>query len=97
MATSDLRQAYFEILMEQVRSGQYPSPTMMERLEKAIRDRGAAEEYAQLLLDTISEDRYPSPQMLERINYVINILESLDAMNGSAATNGSGNGSRNGS
>ena len=95
MATSDLRRAYFEILMGQVRSGQYPSPTMMDRLEKAIRDRGSADEYAQLLLDTVSEDRFPSPQMLERVNYAINALESLDAMNGSA--NGSTNGSRNGS
>ena len=75
MPTSDLRRAYFDILMEQVRSARYPSPTMMDRLEKEVRDLGTAEEYVRILLDLMAEERFPSPMMLERMSQAISAIE----------------------
>ncbi len=75
MPTSQLRQAYLDVLMEQVRSCRYPSPTMMDRLERTIDDRGNAEEYVQSLIDAMADERYPSPMMLER---VARLLDALD-------------------
>ena len=75
MPTPDLRQAYLDILMEQVRSCRFPSPTMMDRLESTVRDRQAANDYVGALLDLLGEERYPSPQMLDR---VAGLLDALD-------------------
>ncbi len=80
MATTELRQAYFDILMEQVRSCQYPSPTMMDRLEEAIRDRRSAEEYVNTLLETIRNERFPGPQLLDRLAGLIDVLDALEAV-----------------
>ena len=82
MATTELRQAYFDILMEQVRSCRFPSPTMMDRLEEAVRDRRSAEEYVHSLLQTMSEERYPSPQLLDRVAGLIDVLDALEAYDG---------------
>ncbi len=75
MPTSELRQAYFDILMERVGSFRYASPMMMDRLEKACPDRESAEEYVRTLIDAVSKERYPSPQLLERISNLIKVLE----------------------
>lgn len=82
MATTELRQAYFDILMEQVRSCRYPSPTMMDRLEEAVRDRASAEDYVNALLQTMSEERYPSPQLLDRVAGLIDVLDALERSDG---------------
>ncbi len=82
MATTELRQAYFDILMEQVRSCRFPSPTMMDRLEEVVRDRRTAEEYVNVLLETMSEERYPSPMMLDRVAGLIDVLDSIQALDG---------------
>ncbi len=75
MSATELRQAYYDVLLRQVRSCRYPSPTMMQRTEEEIRDPDTAEEYIAALLELVGSDRYPSPQMLERIS---NTLVALD-------------------
>lgn len=76
MPTSQLRQAYLDLLMEQVSSCRYPSPTMMERLEGTIGDRGRAEEYVRTLIDMMAEERYPSPMMLDRVAGLLDVLDA---------------------
>lgn len=75
MPTSELRQAYLDMLMEQVRSCRYPSPTMMDRLEQTIGDRGNAEDYVRALIEMMEEERYPSPMMLDRVAELLTVLE----------------------
>jgi hypothetical protein len=75
MASSDLRRAYLDVLMEQVRSPRYPSVGMLDRIEMAVADREAAEEYVQALIENIAMDRYPSPTMLDRVR---GLLDALD-------------------
>ena len=76
MPTSDLRQAYLDMLMEQVRSCRFPSPTMMDRLEATIGDRRNAEEYVRALVDMMAEERFPSPMMLDRVAGLLNVLDA---------------------
>jgi hypothetical protein len=75
MPTSDLRQAYLDVLLEQVRSCRFASPTMMERLERTIGDRENAEAYVRTLIATMSEERFPSPQLLDRVAGLLDLLE----------------------
>lgn len=75
MPTSQLRQAYLDVLMEQVRSCRFPSPSMMDRLERTIDNRGNAEDYVRALIDVMAEEQYPSPMMLERVAGLLNALD----------------------
>jgi hypothetical protein len=75
MATSDLRMAYLDLLMNQVLSCKFPSPPMLDRLEAAIRDPETGEEYVRALIDLISEERFSSPAMLERVSALIYAIE----------------------
>jgi hypothetical protein len=81
MTTSDNgpRHRLLEILMEQVRSCRYPSPTMMDRIEKAVADRGSAEEYVNTLIDLLEGERFPSPQLLDRVSGLLNALDRAAA------------------
>ena len=76
MADTNLRQQYFEMIMDQVRSNRFPSPTMLDRIEGSVGDRASAEHYVQSLIDKLSEERFPSPVMLDRISQ---LLDHLDA------------------
>lgn len=67
---------YMDVLIEQVRSCHFASPTMLDRVEGAIRDRGTAEQYVEVLLGMLEEDRFPSPQLLERVSGLIYSLEA---------------------
>jgi hypothetical protein len=75
MASTDLRRAYMSMLMKQVTSCEFPSPTMLDRIEQAVRDRDSAEEYVQVLIDQVGDVRYPSPTMLDRLS---GLLDQLD-------------------
>jgi hypothetical protein len=72
---NDLRQRYFDVLMEQVRGCRYPSQMMMDRLERAIADRESAEEYVGTLIDLLSADDYPSPGLLDRVSGLLDVLD----------------------
>lgn len=75
MPASELRQAYLDVLMEQVRSCRYPSPTMMDRLEQTIGDRENAAGYVRALIDMMGEEKYPSPMMLDRVAGLLDVLD----------------------
>jgi hypothetical protein len=79
MPRTDLREAYLEILKDQVRACRYPSPTMMDRLEAACRDIGAADEYVRLVMDLMANEKYPSPEMLDRVGRAIDAVEAAAA------------------
>lgn len=72
---NDLRRRSLQVLLNQVSSGQYPSPCMLDRVEMAVNDRDTAEEYVNLLLDSIERDSYPSPVLLDRVLGLVDALE----------------------
>jgi hypothetical protein len=73
--SNDLRNRSMQILLSQVSSGQYPSVSMLDRIEAAVNDRATANEYVNLLLDTLERDAYPSPTMLDRVLKLVEALE----------------------
>lgn len=75
MPTSELRRAYFELLMDQVLGCRFPSPPMLDRVEAIVPDHGAGEEYVRSLLDHMSEERFSSPTMMDRVAALISALE----------------------
>ncbi len=78
MARDSLRERYVEMLMDQVRSARYPSISMLERLEKVLPDRDAAEEYVHTLIDVMEEKQYPSPDLMNRVSGLIRALDGMD-------------------
>jgi hypothetical protein len=61
--------------MEDISRCRYPSTTMMDRVEKAIRDEESAARYVELLIDHIESDDYPSPMLLDRVSDLIDQLD----------------------
>lgn len=75
-SSSSLRQQYYEMIMDQVRSSRFPSPTMLDRIERSVGDRATAEEYIRSLIQKMGEERFPSPGMLDRVSGLIDILDA---------------------
>lgn len=75
--SDDLRDRVLQILMDQMAAGQYPSPSMLDRIEAEVADPETARRYINMLLDAIEEERFPSPMMLDRVRGLINVLEPV--------------------
>jgi hypothetical protein len=69
-----LRDRYVTMLMDRFKETDYPSTTMMDRLESVIRDRETAVAYVEALLEHMEGEQYPSPPMLTRVNKLIDRL-----------------------
>ena len=71
MDGSELRQRLLDSLLEQIEEEQYPSVTMMDRVEGALRTPEQILAYANVLLDKIESSRYPSVTMLNRFDAIL--------------------------
>ena len=61
-----IQERFAEVLLERIRSDQYPSTTQMAMLEANASDQVLVE-YIQHLLERIQEEQYPSIDMMRRI------------------------------
>jgi hypothetical protein len=73
--SDDLRGRTLQILMDQMAAGQYPSPTMLDRIEAEVADVETARRYVNMLLDAIEQERFPSPVMVDRVLGLVNAIE----------------------
>ncbi len=73
--SQDIRSRYLQILMDQLAAAQYPSISMLDRIENSVADRQTATEYVGLLLDLLERDRYPSPELLDRVRRLADVLD----------------------
>ena len=64
---SDLHDRYLSLLLDKISEPRYPSPPMMDRVERTVHDRDQLAAYVEVLLDKIEQDQYPSPSMLDRV------------------------------
>ena len=76
MPSDDLRGRFNDILIDRIRSCQYPSKELMDRVELTLGDRDHASEYAEVLFDKIT--KYPSLQLLDRISGLVTRIEWTD-------------------
>jgi hypothetical protein len=62
----NIHDAFYGMLLDNVRDDRYPSSKMMDILEYTMLGY-EREEFARILLEKVSADRYPSVPMIERI------------------------------
>ncbi len=78
MSVTQARAQLQNLLREQVDRTRYPSPPMLDRLERQLRSRADAEAYLALLLTKVDSE-YPSPPMLGRIERVVDAIDAMHA------------------
>ena len=76
MPSNDLRGRFNDLLIDRIRSCQYPSKELMDRVELTLGDREHASEYAEVLFSKIT--KYPSLQLLDRISGLVTRIEWAD-------------------
>lgn len=69
----DLRDRFDHILIEHIHDCEYPSETLMDRIEQTLSDREQAIQYALALFDKIT--RHPSLHLLDRLAALIARIE----------------------
>ena len=61
-----IRDAVLDALLEKVEEDRYPSPTMLDDIERILTP-WRRDDYAEVLLAKIRDDRFPSHAMIERL------------------------------
>lgn len=79
MPETNVREQYVEMLWERLRNTEYPSPPMLDRLERNLRSREEGEEYLELLYTKIDQE-YPSIQLMDRIERALRAVELAAAV-----------------
>jgi hypothetical protein len=87
MDAATLRDRVTRKLIEDIEEVQYPSVTMMDRVE-AVLPTEALGDYAEALLDKIEGSRFPSISMLNRLDGLIGQLEQAEARSNGARQTG---------
>jgi len=64
--TTTIRDEVLDLLLDKVERDRYPSPTMLDEIERLLTP-GRREAYAQVLMDKIRADRFPSRTMIQRL------------------------------
>ena len=75
MEAAALRQALLDKMMSEIEDEIYPSATMMNRVEAALRRPDQVEEYVKVLMAKVTSTRYPSIPMLNRVEALLDTLE----------------------
>jgi hypothetical protein len=64
--TLSIRDAVLDLLLEKVENDRYPSPTMLDDIERLLTP-WRRDDYAEVLLAKVRDDRFPSHSMIERL------------------------------
>jgi hypothetical protein len=78
MSALSLRRRVHGHLLDEVRDVQFPSVTMLNRVEAAIVTREQLEEYIEALVERVEGTHYPSVALLNRIDATLERLEELE-------------------
>ena len=64
--TLSIRDAVLDTLLEKVENDRYPSPTMLDDIERILTP-WRRDDYADVLMAKVRTDRFPSHDMVERL------------------------------
>jgi hypothetical protein len=94
-SAATLRKRLTQSLLDEIDDVQFPSVTMMNRVESALGTRDDLAQYAEVLIKKVEATRYPSISMLNRLDGLLDNLEMLEQREEqqSAAERASDNGS----
>jgi hypothetical protein len=78
MDATALRKRIIHKLLEDIEEVQFPSPTMMDRVEPTLATTDDLADYAEVLVKKVEATRYPSISMLNRLDGLIDQLEQVE-------------------
>jgi hypothetical protein len=78
MNASHLRERLTKHLLDEIGQVQFPSATMLNRVEAELWSAEALADYAEILVEKVEATRFPSISMLDRIGAVIARLEEAE-------------------
>jgi hypothetical protein len=77
-SAATLRKRLMDSLLAEIEEVQFPSITMMDRIESALATPDDVAEYAEVLVKKVEATRFPSISMLNRIDGLLDNLESME-------------------
>jgi hypothetical protein len=94
MEAVELRKRLTQSLLDDINEVQFPSVTMMNRVESALGTRDDLNDYVEVLVKKLEATRYPSISMLNRIDGLLDKLEQAERQEQleTAHSNGAGEG-----
>ena len=78
MTARQLRERLTTQQLKEIDESQFPSATMLNRLETSLREREALADYAEILVKKVERTRFPSTALLNRIDAVLARLEQQE-------------------
>ena len=78
MSATALRNRLTRSLLKEINEVQFPSVTMMDRVEAALGSEDDFEAYVEVLVKKVEETQYPSISLLNRLDGLLAQLESLE-------------------
>jgi hypothetical protein len=78
MDAATLRKRLTAGLLEDIKEVQFPSVTMMDRVESTLGTRDDLADYTEVLVEKVEATRYPSISMLNRVEGLIDQLEQAE-------------------
>jgi hypothetical protein len=78
MDATTLRERIAQTLMKDIDEVQFPSVSMMDRVEASLASPDDLADYAEVLVKKVEDTRYPSISMLDRLNRLIDQLEQAE-------------------
>ena len=79
MDGAELRRKIFKTLLEEVEDIDYPSTTMLNRVEQAMRTPDDLSDYAEILVKKVKDTRHPSPAILNRLDTIATRLPATSS------------------
>lgn len=78
MDAAELRKRLTQSLLDDINDVQFPSVTMMNRVESALGARDDLAGYIEVLVEKVEASRYPSISMLNRLDGLLDQLEQVE-------------------
>lgn len=85
MDAATMRKRIVQTLLEDIDEVQFPSVTMMDRVETALANRDDLTDYTEVLVKKVEATRYPSISMLNRLDGLLAQLEWAERQQAAAA------------
>lgn len=70
MSADHARDRFEQVMLDQLRGHRFPSPTLLDVLERSL-SADRRDEYLDALIDKIAEVRYPSPELVRRVSRLV--------------------------
>lgn len=78
MNAAELRRRMTKNLLDEIEELQFPSSSMLDRVEQSLTGREALAGYAETLIEKLEATRFPSTDLLNRLDGVLDRLEQTE-------------------